>query len=49
MKEIDKKFYKVVAWIKKNNTYNMAKAGWGISKRIYSEQIYNDLFKNLFW
>lgn len=32
-KEIGRKFYEVIAWIKKNNAWNMAKTGWGYFKK----------------
>lgn len=33
MKEIGRKFHEVVAWIKKNNAWNIAKTGWGYFKK----------------
>ncbi len=32
-KEIGRKFYEVVAWIKKNNAWDIAKTGWGYFKK----------------
>ena len=32
-KEIGKKFHEVIAWIKKNNAWNITKTGWGYFKK----------------
>ncbi|HWQ96173.1 MAG TPA: hypothetical protein VN368_02250 [Candidatus Methylomirabilis sp.] len=32
-KEIGRKFHEVIAWIKKNNAWNIAKTGWGFFKK----------------